>query len=473
MAEIKEECGVFGIYDLDGNDVTASIYYGLTSLQHRGQEACGLAVSDTKGPIGNVKFHKDLGLVSEVLREETLHKMSGDIGIGHVRYSTTGASVAENAQPLVLSYVKGSLALAHNGNLVNTKALKWELIQSGAVFHTTTDSEVIAFHAVLNTAKKLQGAYGLVIMSPRKLIGVRDPYGLKPLCLGKRDNAYVLASESCALTSVGAEFIRDILPGEMVTISHEGIKSDLTLANMVKTRAHCVFEYIYFARPDSVIEGASVHEARLRAGAFLALEHPVQADIVIGVPDSGIDAAIGYSHQSGIPYGIGFIKNKYIGRTFISPGQSSREDKVRIKLNAVASVVKGKRVVLIDDSIVRGTTSGRIVKLLRDAGATEVHMRVSAPPFLNPCYYGTDIDSREHLIACHHSIKEISDIIGTDSLGYLSVENAKKLAVHANGCECGYCTACFSGEYPTNIPTEMHKDKFDRKISESKEKTTT
>ena len=423
MAEIKEECGVFGIYDLDGNDVTSSIYYGLTSLQHRGQEACGLAVSDTKGPIGNVKFHKDLGLVSEVLREDTLHKMSGDIGIGHVRYSTTGASVAENAQPLVLSYVKGSLALAHNGNLVNTGTLKWELIQSGAVFHTTTDSEVIAFHvarervhtscveeAVLNTARKLQGAYGLVIMSPRKLIGVRDPYGLKPLCLGKRDNAYVLASESCALTSVGAEFIRDIEPGEMITISRKGVKSDMTLADTVKTRAHCVFEYIYFARGDSVIDGISVHYSRKEAGRLLAKYHPVDGDVVIGVPDSGIDAALGYSQESKIPYEIGFIKNKYIGRTFISPGQSSRLNQVKIKLSVIEENVRGKRVILIDDSIVRGTTSGLIVKLLKEAGAKEVHMRISSPPFLYPCYYGTDIDSSEHLIACKHSIEEIGNI---------------------------------------------------------------
>ena len=474
MAEIKEECGVFGIYDLDGNDVTSSIYYGLTSLQHRGQEACGLAVSDTKGPIGNVKFHKDLGLVSEVLREDTLHKMSGDIGIGHVRYSTTGASVAENAQPLVLSYVKGSLALAHNGNLVNTGTLKWELIQSGAVFHTTTDSEVIAFHvarervhtscveeAVLNTARKLQGAYGLVIMSPRKLIGVRDPYGLKPLCLGKRDNAYVLASESCALTSVGAEFIRDIEPGEMITISRKGVKSDRTLADTVKTRAHCVFEYIYFARPDSVIDGISVHESRRRAGELLAERYPVDADLVTGVPDSGLDAALGFSERSGIPYGIGLIKNKYIGRTFISPGRRERLDQVRIKLSPVRSVIEGKRVVLIDDSIVRGTTSRRIVKLLRDAGAREIHMRISAPPFLHPCYYGTDIDSEENLIACHHTTEEIAKLIGVDSLGYLEVESLGRLTGSKN-----YCAACFQGDYPTKIPADLRKDRFERRLSE-------
>ena len=461
MAEIKEECGVFGIYDLDGNDVTSSIYYGLTSLQHRGQEACGLAVSDTKGPIGNVKFHKDLGLVSEVLREDTLHKMSGDIGIGHVRYSTTGASVAENAQPLVLSYVKGSLALAHNGNLVNTGTLKWELIQSGAVFHTTTDSEVIAFHvarervhtscveeAVLNTARKLQGAYGLVIMSPRKLIGVRDPYGLKPLCLGKRDNAYVLASESCALTSVGAEFIRDIEPGEMITISRKGVKSDMTLADTVKKRAHCVFEYIYFARPDAVIDGVGVYASRIKAGRFLAMDSPVEADMVVGVPESGNPAALGFSMESGIPYGNAFIKNNYVGRTFIKPKQEQRESSVKVKLNVLKEAVAGKRVVMIDDSIVRGTTSARIVNLLKAAGAKEVHVRISSPAFLHPCYFGTDIPSEDQLIASGHSVDEICEIIGADSLGYLEVDKLSEMICG----QTGYCDACFTGNYPIEPP---------------------
>ena len=460
MAEIKEECGVFGIYDLDGNDVTSSIYYGLTSLQHRGQEACGLAVSDTKGPIGNVKFHKDLGLVSEVLREDTLRKISGDIGIGHVRYSTTGASVAENAQPLVLSYVKGSLALAHNGNLVNTKALKWELIQSGAVFHTTTDSEVIAFHiarervhtkcveeAVLNTAKKIQGAYGLVIMSPRKLIGVRDPYGLKPLCLGKRDNAYVLASESCALTSVGAEFIRDIRPGEMITISRKGIQSDMTLADMVKTRAHCVFEYIYFARPDAVIDGVGVYASRIKAGRFLAMDSPVEADMVVGVPESGNPAAQGYAMESGIPYGTAFIKNSYVGRTFIKPKQSMRESSVQVKLNVLKDAVKGKRIVMIDDSIVRGTTCHRIVRMLKDAGAKEVHVRISSPPFLHPCYFGTDVPSNDQLIAHSHTTEQIREMIGADSLGYMEIDKLKDMVG-----DLGYCDACFTGNYPMRVP---------------------
>ena len=353
MSGVKEECGVFGIYDLDGGNIAPSIYYGLTSLQHRGQESCGMAVSRTDGERGNVQFHKDLGLVSEVLRKDVVHNMNGDIGIGHVRYSTTGESVAENAQPLVLSYIKGSLALAHNGNLVNTPELKWELIQNGAVFHTTTDSEVIAFHiarervhsdsveeAVLKTARKLKGAYGLVIMSPRKLIGVRDPYGLKPLCIGKRDHTYVLASESCALNSVGAEFVRDVEPGEMVIISREGIRSNRELAG--EKTAHCVFEYIYFARLDSVLDGVGIYDARIRGGKSLARSYPVEADLVTGVPDSGIPAAKGYSEESGIPFGLAFYKNSYIGRTFIKPTQKERESSVHMKLSVLESAVKGK-----------------------------------------------------------------------------------------------------------------------------------
>lgn len=465
MAEIKEECGVFGIYDLDGNDVAPSIYYGLTSLQHRGQEACGIAVSDTKGPIGNVKYHKDLGLVSEVLKEDTIRKMNGDIGIGHVRYSTTGASVAENAQPLVLSYIKGSLALAHNGNLVNTHTLKWELIQNGAIFHTTTDSEVIAFYiakervhsktveeAVLRTAEKIKGAYGLVIMSPRKLIGVRDPYGLRPLCLGKRDNAYVLASESCALASVGAEFVRDIEPGEMVTISRDGVKSDMTLAG--KKHAHCVFEYIYFARLDSTLDGIRIYDARIRGGKSLAKSYPVEADLVTGVPESGLPAAKGFSEESGIPFGFAFYKNSYIGRTFIKPTQKERESSVHLKLNVLESVVKDKRIVLVDDSIVRGTTIANLIKMLKDAGAKEVHVRISSPPFLHPCYFGTDVPSNDQLIAAQHTTEEICRMIGADSLGYMEIEYLEGMA---GGLPI--CKACFDGNYPMEIPEENNAQK--------------
>ena len=468
MSGVKEECGVFGIYDLDGGNIAPSIYYGLTSLQHRGQESCGMAVSRTDGERGNVQFHKDLGLVSEVLRKDVVHNMNGDIGIGHVRYSTTGESVAENAQPLVLSYIKGSLALAHNGNLVNTEALKWELIQTGAIFHTTTDSEVIAFHiarervhsatveeAVHKTVEKIRGGYALVIMSPRKLIGARDPYGLKPLCLGKRDNAYVLASESCALTSVGAEFIRDIEPGEIVTITKDGLKS--SKLDVQKKHAHCVFEYIYFARPDSDIDGMSVYESRINAGKILAKTHPVEADLVVGVPESGNAAALGYSMQSGIPYGNAFIKNNYVGRTFIKPKQEQRESSVKVKLNVLKEAVKGKRVIMIDDYIVRGTTSDRIVKMLRDAGATEVHVRISSPPFLWPCYFGTDIPEREQLIAYNRSINEICEVIGADSLGYLGEE---RLSQMVQGLPI--CKGCFTGEYPMKPPTRDIRGNFER-----------
>ena len=458
MSEIKEACGVFGIYDPDGGNVVPSIYYGLTSLQHRGQESCGIAVSDTKGERGNVQFHKDLGLVSEVFKEENLHKMAGDIGLGHVRYSTTGASVAENAQPLVLSYIKGTLALAHNGNLVNAPELKWELIQNGAVFHTTTDSELIAFHiarervhtksveeAVRKTAEKIKGAYGLVIMSPRKLIGVRDPYGIKPLCLGKRENAYVLASESCALEAVGAQFIRDLEPGEILTITKDGIQPSVFLPQ--KKHAHCVFEYIYFARLDSKIDGVRIYDARIRGGKSLAKSYPVEADLVTGVPESGLPAAKGYSEASGIPFGFAFYKNSYIGRTFIKPTQEERESGVRLKLSVLGSVVKGKRIVLVDDSIVRGTTIANLIHMLKEAGASEVHVRISSPPFLHPCYFGTDVPSNDQLIASCHSTEEICKMIGADSLGYMQREFLEGMA---GGLPL--CKACFDGNYPMEIP---------------------
>ena len=458
MSEIKEACGVFGIYDLDGGNVVPSIYYGLTSLQHRGQESCGIAVSNTKGDRGNVRFHKDLGLVSEVFKEENLHKMAGDIGLGHVRYSTTGASVAENAQPLVLSYIKGTLALAHNGNLVNASELKWELVQNGAIFHTSTDSELIAFHiarervhtksveeAVQRTAEKIKGAYGLVIMSPRKLIGVRDPYGIKPLCLGKRENAYVLASESCAMEAVGAQFIRDLEPGEILTITKDGIQPSVFLPK--KKHAHCVFEYIYFARLDSTIDGVRVYDARIRGGKSLAKSYPVCADLVTGVPESGLPAAKGYSEASGIPFGFAFYKNSYIGRTFIKPTQEERESGVRLKLSVLDSVVKGKRIVLVDDSIVRGTTIANLIHMLKEAGALEVHVRISSPPFLHPCYFGTDVPSNDQLIAFSHSTEEICKMIGADSLGYMQNEFLEGMAG-----DLPLCKACFDGNYPIEIP---------------------
>lgn len=466
MSEIKEACGVFGIYDLEGENIAPSVYYGLTSLQHRGQEACGLAVSKTNGERQNIQFHKDLGLVSEVLKEDTIRKMEGDIGIGHVRYSTTGASVAENAQPLVLSYIKGTLALAHNGNLINTDALKWELIQNGAVFHTTTDSEVIAFHiarervhsqsveeAVLRTARKLKGAYGLVIMSPRKLIGVRDPYGLKPLCLGKREHAYVLASESCALKAAGAEFIRDLAPGEILTIKKEGLHSDRSLALKEEKPAHCVFEYIYFARLDSTLDGVSVYGARIRGGKALARSYPVEADLVAGVPDSGLMAAKGYAEESGIPFGFVFYKNSYIGRTFIKPTQKERESSVQLKLSVLEASVKNKRIVLVDDSIVRGTTMAHLIRMLKDAGAREVHVRISSPPFLYPCYFGTDVPSNDQLIASKHSTEEIRKLIGADSLGYMKLSCLEEMAGNLP-----LCKACFDGRYPMKLPKNMENN---------------
>lgn len=476
MNEIHEECGVFGIFSQDRTPLARSVYYGLFALQHRGQESCGIVVNDD----GLFHTYKDEGLVNDVFTPDVLNKLgSGNIAVGHVRYGTTGNDKRLNAQPIVVDHIKGRMALAHNGNLVNSFELRRELELCGSIFHTTSDTEVISYlitkerlsapsieQAVSRTMDRIQGAYSLVIMSPSKLIAARDEYGFRPLCYGKRDDgSYIVASESCALDSVGAHFIRDIEPGEILVIDKNGVRSITDHCNR-KEKRMCVFEYIYFSRPDSILDGYSVHSARMRAGAFLARENPVAADIVVGVPDSGLDAALGYSRESGIPYGIGFIKNKYIGRTFISPGQESREDKVKIKLNPIAETVRGKRVVMIDDSIVRGTTSARIVKLLREAGASQVHVRISSPPFTNPCYYGTDIDSRETLIACHHTVEEISRIIGADSLAYLSVENVTKLC----GADEGYCSACFSGVYPTEIPEEGNKSRFERKISEGDKK---
>lgn len=452
--KLKEECGVFGMLHSEGKDVAHSIYYGLSALQHRGQESAGIAVCDTNGPMGNISSHKDMGLVSEVFRPETLNSLHGDIGIGHVRYSTTGGSCVENAQPLVLKYLKGTLGLVHNGNLTNTDELRLTLQENGAVFHSTTDSEVIAYQiakertksatveeAVLKTAHKLKGGYAVIVMSPRKLIGIRDPLGLKPLCLGKRDNNYVLASESCALTAVDAEFIRDIRPGELITITKEGISSDFSLCQ--SHNAHCIFEYIYFARLDSTLDGINVYDARIRAGRALAASYPVDADLVTGVPDSGLAAAYGYSLASGIPFGFAFQKNSYVGRTFIKPTQAERESAVHLKLSVLKSVVKGKRLVLIDDSIVRGTTIAGIITMLKEAGAKEVHVRISSPPFLYPCYYGTDVPNNSQLIASSHTLEEICSRIGADSLGYLRLEDLSQMTG-----DLPLCKACFDNNYP-------------------------
>ena len=447
---IHEECGIFGIH---GSKFCASdVYYGLFSLQHRGQESCGIATNDD----ASIECVKGMGLVSEVLSKDKIANLKGDIAIGHVRYSTAGGSVPENAQPIVTQYSKGTLSIAHNGNLTNANELKRELEDQGAIFHTTTDSEVIAYliaqkrssnpsveEAVKEVMGIIKGGYALLVMSPRKLIAARDPFGLKPLVMGKLDDAVIFCSETCALEAVGAEFIRDINPGEIVIVENGEIRS--IDSGLVRPMKKCVFEYIYFARPDSVIDGISVAEARREAGRILARKHPCDCDIVIGVPESGIDAALGFAAESGIPYEKGFVKNSYVGRTFIKPSQEQRKQAVKIKLNPISAVVKGKRVVIIDDSIVRGNTIANQVNMLRNAGATEVHVRISSPPFMHPCYYGTDVPDEDYLIACQHTIPEICDIIGADSLGYLEPRDLDEML---GGDNFRYCDACFTGDYP-------------------------
>ncbi|MBQ9067432.1 MAG: amidophosphoribosyltransferase [Clostridia bacterium] len=477
MNQLREECGVFGVFSNTTADVASMAYYGLFALQHRGQESCGIVVNDD----GVFRSYRDKGIVNDVFTKEILQGLgTGNIAVGHCRYGTTGSDGRINAQPILIKHIKGSMALAHNGNLTNAYELRTQLELEGSIFRTTSDTEVIphviikervkcgSIEAAVNAAMdKIKGAYSLVIASPSKLIAARDENGFRPLCYGVLDDgSYVVASESCALDAVGAKLVRSVDPGEIIVFDKNGPRSIRDHCGKAPEK-FCMFEYIYFSRPDSVIDGTSVHEARVRAGACLAMEHPVQADCVIGVPDSGLDAAIGYSRMSGIPYSIGFIKNKYIGRTFINPGQESRSDKVRIKLNPIRSVVEGKRVVVVDDSIFRGTTSARIVKMIRDAGATEVHMMSSAPAFLNPCYYGVDIDNRDNLIAVHHTPEEIAEIIGADSVGYLSLDSLPKLAPEQHACT--YCSACFDGNYPTEVPSTQLKNKFEQKISESSE----
>ena len=468
---LHEECGVFGVIAPEPCDVARCAYYGLYALQHRGQESCGIVVNDD----GVFASHKDLGLVSEVFSQERLSMLpKGTMAVAHARYGTTGGTNRNNCQPMEVNHQKGRMALAHNGNLSNAAELRDSLELSGAIFHSTSDTEVIAYtitkerlhtpsmeEAVSRAMNTLNGAYSLILMSPQKLICARDPYGFRPLCFGKTaDGMYVIASESCAIKAVGAEFIRDVEPGEILIFNHKEVLSRREHCGK-KRKTLCIFEYIYFARPDSVIDGVSVHASRVKAGEILAKSHPVEADVVIGAPDSGLDAALGFSRESGIPYCVGLIKNKYTGRTFISPGQGARVDGVKIKLAAIEESIKNRRVVLVDDSIVRGTTMGRVVTLLRDAGAKEVHVRISSPPFLYPCYYGTDIDSKEHLIACKHSISEICHIIGADSLGYLPVERLSDLIGN-----CGFCGACFHGEYPTEIPLDTRKNRFEQRLSD-------
>lgn len=452
--KLHEECGVFGIWEKDDNNAAQMIYYGLIALQHRGQESAGIVVCDMHGPIGNIASHKGMGLVSEVFPKEVLERLHGNIGIGHVRYSTAGASCVENAQPVFLNYAKGTLALAHNGNVTNAEEMRQKLLQEGVVFSGTTDSEVIAYRvaeermasstieeAVSRVAQELKGGYALLLMSPQKLVGVRDPLGLKPLCIGRKGNTYVLASESAALTAVDAEFVRDVMPGEIVTVTKDGIHSEVKL--YAPRRAHCIFEYIYFARLDSKIDGVSVYDARFRGGMALASRYPVEADVVTGVPESGLTAAVGYAEKAGIPFKLAFSKNSYVGRTFIKPTQQERVSAVHMKLSVIESVVRDKRVVLIDDSIVRGTTIANLIKMLRKAGAKEVHVRISSPPFLYPCYYGTDVPDNSQLIANSYSVEEICSSIGADSLGYMQLEDFPQMTG-----DLPLCKACFDNQYP-------------------------
>ncbi len=451
----REACGIFGIY-APGLDAARLTYYGLYALQHRGQESAGIAVSDGK----RINCRRGMGLVSEVFTEALLEKMRGPLAIGHVRYSTTGGSTIENAQPLVFHYQEGMLALGHNGNLTNYTALRKKLAEAGAVFQSTTDSELIVSilartcknnlaEAILKTMAEIQGAYSLVVMTENRLYGIRDPYGVRPLCLGRLDGGYALASESCALDTIGAELIRDLEPGEVVVIDRNGITS-LRLLKPSR-RALCIFEFVYFARPDSVIDGLSVGQARSALGRELAREHRINADLVVPVPDSGTSAALAYSAATQIPFCEGLIKNRYVGRTFIRPTQEMRDLGVRLKLNPVRDVLAGKRVIMIDDSIVRGTTSSKIVQMIREAGAREVHMLVSSPPVLYPCYYGIDTSRRGELIAARHDLAEIRKFIGADSLNYLSLEGL--FAAAAPLAPENFCVACFNGSYPIEVPS--------------------
>lgn len=457
MDKLHEECGVFGIWKKNGQDASLDIYHGLLSLQHRGQEASGIAVCNTSGERGNICIHKDMGLVTEVFDESLLNDLQGNIGVGQVRYSTTGDSTIRNAQPIAFQYLKGTLALVHNGNIVNASDIKSELLKDGSVFHATSDSEVIATllakirahtgsieEAVRKIITKLKGGYALIIMSPRKIIAVRDPWGIKPLCLGKVEDGYVIASESCALTSVEAEFVRDIRPGEIVTLSKNGMASDTSMCTEKTSHAHCIFEYIYFARLDSSMDGVGIYDARFKGGMALAKSHPADADIVTGVPESGLTAAEGFAHASDLPFVRAFHKNSYIGRTFIKPTDKERHSAVHMKLGVIPGSVSGKRVVLIDDSIVRGTTISNLITMLRKSGATEVHVRISSPPFLHPCYYGTDIPDNSQLIANKYSIEEIRVKIGADSLAFMRLED---LSTMVGGAPI--CKACFDGTYPT------------------------
>ncbi|MGB9820009.1 MAG: amidophosphoribosyltransferase [Pseudothermotoga sp.] len=461
---IKEACGLLGIYSSQPDEsIARTVYYGLFALQHRGQESSGIAVSDTR----SIKYHKGIGLVSEIFSEEDLEDLKGKIAIGHVRYSTTGSNCLSNAQPLVVKYHSGELAIAHNGNLVNAYELRNDLEQNGAMFHTTTDSEVIAaliarsrkplIEAVTECMEKIRGAYSLLLMSKDKLIAIRDPNGFRPLCIGSYNGSYVVASENVAFDTIGAAFLRDIEPGEIVVFDENGISSHKVITSR---KSLCVFEFVYFARPDSVIDKVSVYQTRWKAGAILAREHPVDADLVVAVPDSGNVAAIGFSDTSHIPMGMGLIKNRYIGRTFIQPSQRIRNLGVRLKLNPLKDLINGKRIVLVDDSIVRGTTMGQIVKMLKDSGAKQVHVRISSPPITHSCYFGIDTSTRRELIASCHDVESIRKLLDADSLGYLSIDG---LIESIGMKEKDLCIACFTGEYPMQIPREGRKYLFEKR----------
>lgn len=461
--KFKEECGVFGIFSKEAENVADITYYGLYALQHRGQESAGIAVSNGK----EIICHKSMGLVSEAFNGEDMKKLKGNAAIGHVRYSTAGSSNITNAQPIVTQYKLGSMAIAHNGNLVNADVIRELLEDGGSIFQTSIDSEVVLSliargakkgieTAVFDAIQAVKGSYALVILTDDKLIGVRDTYGIRPLCIGKMGESYMLCSESCALDAVGADFVRDVMPGEIVIIDKDGLRS-LNKAEKTQCKT-CSFEYIYFARPDSTIDGINVYESRVKVGEVLYEESPVEADIVVGVPDSGIAAAVGYARASGIPYGIGFIKNKYVGRTFIEPSQEIREKAVALKLNPLKSNVEGKRVVLIDDSIVRGTTSLKLVELLKKAGATEVHFRVASPMVKYPCYFGIDTPYRKDLIGSNLDLESIREKIGADSLEYISIKGLLKAFNHGND----FCLGCFKGIYPMATPIETSKDYLER-----------
>lgn len=449
----KDHCGLFGIFG--SPEASYLIYLGLYALQHRGEESCGIVTSDAQ----ELFLHKDMGLVADVFDEVKLKSLKGGRGIGHVRYSTTGSSLVKNAQPLFVDYLGNSLAIAHNGNLINSHALKKSLEKSGSIFQTTCDSEVIV-HLMARSKtkdvvvrltqalKQIKGAYSLVLLTEDKLIGVRDPFGFRPLCLGKKENSYCLASETCAFDLIEAKFIREIEPGEIVVIDKKGIKS-LRFSAKKKKSAFCIFEHIYFSRPDSMIFGETVHLVRRKLGEVSAAEHPVEADLVVAMPDSGTSAALGFSKASGIALDLGIIRNHYVGRTFIQPQQKIRDLGVRVKFNILRDVVRGKRVVIVDDSIVRGTTSRIRVKNFREAGAKEVHMRISCPPHKFPCFYGIDFPSRDELIANRFSIEEEAKYLGVDSLGYVSLDGMlKSMKFDKNK----YCVACFSGQYPMKCP---------------------